>query len=264
MQIDDLYVLVVEPSKVQRRIILEKLKDAGISDITEALDGASALQAMRKAPPDLLISAFHLEDMSGAELLNNVRQDASLRDTSFILVSSETKLRYLEPVKQFGATAVLPKPFSDDQLHTALRTTIDIIDPEPVGLGEDIDLETLHVLLVDDSPMARKYIRNVLEGLGIETFSEADDGEQAIALLETEFFDLVVTDYNMPNVDGEELTEYIRQSSGQRSVPILMVTSETNQGRLSGIQQSGVSALCDKPFSSAEVRQLLTTLLTES
>lgn len=74
-------------------------------------------------------------------------------------------------------------------------------------------------------------------------------------------FDLVVTDYNMPEVDGRELTRYIREQSQQSHLPILMVTSESKDTHLANIEQDGVNALCDKPFEPHVVKQILFKLL---
>lgn len=264
MEIEDLYVLVVEPSKVQRKIIVDKLKKAGVGSVAESQTGVETIEMMRADQPDILVSAYYLEDMTGADLIKTIRLDDELKDVGFILVSSETQFRYLDPVKQSGSTAVLPKPFSDEQLMTALRSALHLLQPiQFIDDDNGADFEGLNVLVVDDSLLARKFIIKVLKGLGVDTFTEAEDGQEAIDILANNFFDLVVTDYNMPNVNGEELTEYIRQESGQSSVPIMMVTSEANDGRLSGIQKKGVSALCDKPFSPNEIRQLLNSILND-
>ena len=263
MRISELFVMIVEPSKVQRRIIEDHLKKAGITSVVGAGNGQDALKAIREDIPDLVVSALYLPDMSGADLLTQLRGDDQLKEIAFVLISSETQFRYLDPIKQNGATAVLPKPFSDEQLQTALNTTLHNIEPEEGELEKDFDLELMQVLLVDDSPMARKFIRRTLTGIGFANFVEACDGADALAKMEDNYFDLVVTDYNMPNVDGQELTRRIRTNSTQRSVPVLMVTSEENEGRLAGVQQAGVSALCDKPFAADNVKQLLRRLLSE-
>ena len=66
----------------------------------------------------------------------------------------------------------------------------------------------------------------------------------------------------MPEMDGRGLIEFIRSRSWQASVPILMVTSETDQGRLAGIEEAGVSGICDKPFEPEFVKHLLNRILT--
>lgn len=262
MRLSDLYILLVEPSKVQRHVIEKHLQGLGVSSIKSCDTAEQGLEVMAADPPDLVISSLYLSGISGAELLATMRNDAALRDIAFVLISSETQFRYLDPIKQSGATAVLPKPFSDEQLATALKTTLHNIEPEEGARIRDPEL--LKVLVVDDSPLARKFIRKVLSGLGISHFVEASDGAEALLRLADDYFDLVVTDFNMPNVNGQELTEQIRNNSSQRSVPIMMVTSEENESRLTAVQQAGVSAICDKPFAADHVKQLLDSLLADA
>jgi two-component system chemotaxis response regulator CheY len=86
---------------------------------------------------------------------------------------------------------------------------------------------------------------------------------EAMELIADTFFDLIVTDYNMPRMNGKELVEHIRSGSSQASVPILMVTSEQNENRLAAVQQAGISAICDKPFEPDSVRRLVEQTLSE-
>jgi len=86
----------------------------------------------------------------------------------------------------------------------------------------------------------------------------------ALTLVKDEAFDLVVTDYNMPEMDGRELSEFIRFNPETSHIPIIMVTSEAaNSLHMANIQQTGVNALCDKPFEPNEVRTMLAALLSD-
>jgi two-component system chemotaxis response regulator CheY len=212
---------------------------------------------MREARPDVVISALYLPDMEGTALVGAMRADADLEQVAFILVSSETRPQALDPVRQSGVCGILPKPFSADQLRRALGNTVEFLSGNVV----DFEAEALRVLLVDDSPSARKFMRRVLENLGVQNFLEADDGTAAVAILADTAVDLVVTDYNMPEMDGGALVEYIRNKSWQASVPILMVTSEHDQARLAAVEDAGVSGICDKPFEPGVVRRLLGQIL---
>jgi two-component system chemotaxis response regulator CheY len=254
----ELDTLLVEPSRMQQRIIIEALQKLGVNGIRTAESGAEALVAMREMPPALVLSAFYLPDMSGTELLQAMRADEQLAGLAYILISSETRPQILDGVRQSGACAILPKPFSPAQLDRAMSATLDFLQPsDKLQVHSDIDLESLRVLIVDDSGNARRFIRRVLEKLGIENFLEAEDGRQAVELLGDNMVDLVITDYNMPEMDGKELIEHIRRQSWQSSVPILMVTSEQNKGRLAAVEQAGVSAICDKPFETKLVKMLI-------
>lgn len=259
LQVGELMVLLCEPSPTQSKIITRQLQELGIDNVTRSDSGAAALEAMQLYPPDLVISSLYLPDMSGTELVHAMRKDPMLQETAFMLVSSETHVQALDPVRQAGAVAILPKPFDPRDLLRALNTTLDFLDPEDPTL-EGIETEDLKVLLVDDSALSRKHIGHTLHSMGFEHITEVENGVQAVEMLESQFFDLVVTDYHMPEMDGQQLVNYIR-GGGQSTIPVLMVTSETSEKRLAAVQQSGVSAICDKPFEPAMVKSLLQQIL---
>ena len=262
LKLTDLMVLLVEPSTTQQKIVANYLNNLGIHQITTVTSGQEALAVMDEYVPDLVISTLYLSDMTGTDLVHTMRKRDHVRDTAFMLISSETRFHYLDPIRQAGAIAILPKPFSLDDLRIALGTTLEYLDPKSLNLGA-YDPENLHVLLVDDSAFARKHIRKTLKDMGLEIFTEAKDGKEAAELINDNFFDLIVTDYNMPEMDGEALISHIRANSSQSSIPIIMVTSEENENRLAAVQQAGVSAICDKPFEPGNIRTLLQQLFSE-
>lgn len=261
--LQELGILLVEPSAMQAKVIGNQLLKQGIAHVQTVGTAADALKAIRKDLPSVVISALYLPDKSGIELLFAIRNDKDFSALPFILISSETRFEVLEPVRQSGVCGILPKPFTEQQLGAALNATLDLLSRDTRLEQADIDLESVRVLLVDDSAMARKHIRRVLENMGIMNFLEAANGVDAVHLLNDNMVDFVVTDYNMPEMDGRALVEYIRNQSWQRSVPILMVTSEANNDRLAGIQDFGIVGMCDKPFEPATVKQLLANLLKD-
>ncbi len=259
-QIQDLFIILVEPSDTQLKIIKNQFDELGVNNFKTFDSGQELLDNVIDLEPDLVISSMHLPDMCSTELVAKLRDDESTQDLPFLLISTVKSFEQLDPIKQAGATGVLEKPFSTEQLKAALVTSIDTLDPDQIVL-ENFDIESLNVLIVDDSRMARRQITKTLAKMGIEKITEAIDGEDALPIIEREYFDLVVTDYNMPNMDGQSLARYIRTQSNQRSVPILMVTTEENNTRLSEAQEAGVSAICDKPFEPNTVKQIIEEIM---
>lgn len=259
--IAELAITVVEPSSTQWKVIERHLQSLNVTHLDRFEQGSQALHDMRNFQPDLIISAMHLPDMTGTELVQHMRNDQALEDIPFMLVSSEESDYFLEPLKQAGVIAILPKPFEASALKRALYSTLSYIEPDEDALA-DLDIDNLEVLVVDDSSTARKHITRVLNGLGMHNITQAINGREAANLMEQKMFDFLVTDYNMPEMDGKELARHVRENSMQRSIPILMVTSEASASHLAGVKHSGVSALCDKPFEPAEVKQLIQKLLT--
>lgn len=260
--IQELFILLVEPSAVQSKVIVNALKGAGIHHFEVVHDGAAALQILAQFHPDLVVSAMYLPDMTASDLVQAMRSDSEMHHIAFMLITSETGFEHLDPVRQAGITALLPKPFEFLQLKRALLNTLDMLNPDQVDL-KDLNAEDMKVLVVDDSSTARKHIKRVLGSMGIEKITEADDGASAVPVLDREFFDFVVTDYNMPLMDGKALLEHIRNKSNQRSIPVLMVTSEGDMSKLAAVEQSGVSGICDKPFEVDTVRALIRNVMTQ-
>lgn len=262
MNPNELSLLVVEPSDTQRKIIIKELKQQGITQVAEAKTIAEAYASAEKHPRDLITSAMHFEDGSAIELLQKIRNNPAIAETPFMLVSSEHRRENLEEFKQSGVIALLPKPFTSAHLAKAIDTTIDLLSTDELEL-EYFDVHQVRVLLVDDSRLARNHIKRVLNNLGLLKITEAVDGSNAIALLKENMYDLVVTDYNMPEINGKELTRYIRSESEQSHLPILMVTSESNDTHLANILTEGVTAMCDKPFEPDNVKKILYKILED-
>lgn len=258
----DIDALVVDASRVQAAIVVRALEALGVVSVRVAGSGGEALEAMRQQLPTVVISSLYLPDMSGTDLVQTMRGDRDLEAVAFVLVSSETRREQLEGVRQSGVCGILPKPFELAQLRVALEATLELMTTH-----EETDTafngDQVRVLLVDDTPSARKFMRRVLESLGFTEIVEAGNGREAVALLSELMVDLIVTDYNMPEMDGRELIAFVRERSWQRSVPILMVTSESNSARLAAVHEAGVSGICDKPFAPETVRGLLQRMLAE-
>lgn len=260
LAVQDLSILLVEPSVTQRKIIINELREEGVLSVEGVSSAREAYSEIQRFQPDLLITAMYLPDANASELVELLQKSEHTADIPVMVVSSEQNYDNLEAVRQSKVLALLPKPFSRQDLSRALVATIDYINPDEMDL-ELYDIDQLRVLIVDDSRMARKHLGRVLQQIGVTDITEAEDGVQAKAIIEQHGFDLILTDYNMPNMDGEALISYVRNESDLSHVPILMVTSEENEARLSSVKQAGVSALCDKPFEMTQVRGLLASLL---
>ena len=107
-----------------------------------------------------------------------------------------------------------------------------------------------NVMIVDDSPSMRKVIRRVLllSGFDVGCCLEAGDGVEALQLLETEWMDVVVTDINMPNMNGEELLERLAADPLRCSIPVLVVSTDRSDERLRRMLSLGARGYVTKPF----------------
>lgn len=258
--LQDLSLLLVEPSDMQRKIIANALANTGIKQIEFANSIEETLALIGTFPPDLIISAMYLPDGTANELIDAIRNNESTEDQCFMLISSENNRQHLEHLRQSGVLAILPKPFTNKDLERALYSALDLILEEEIDL-ELFDPNTLKVLVVDDSLMARKHINRTLNAMGIIHIQFAENGKEAIEQLNNAEFNLIITDYNMPEMDGRELTEAVRHSPIFAHIPILMISSNAGENQLANIAHEGVDAICGKPFEPSTVKKLLAQIL---
>ena len=112
-------------------------------------------------------------------------------------------------------------------------------------------------LVVDDFSTMRRIVRNLLKELGFTNVDEAEDGQVALQKLNSLPFDFVVTDWNMPNMDGLELLKTIRADGAMSALPVLMVTAEAKKENIIAAAQAGASGYVVKPFTAATLEEKL-------
>ncbi|NLJ61704.1 MAG: chemotaxis protein CheY [Alcaligenaceae bacterium] len=117
--------------------------------------------------------------------------------------------------------------------------------------------KNLKILVVDDFPTMRRIIRNLLKDLGYENVDEAEDGVMGLEKLRNGNFDFVVSDWNMPNLDGLEMLKQIRADANLSHLPVLMVTAEAKKENIIAAAQAGASGYVVKPFTAATLEEKL-------
>jgi len=115
----------------------------------------------------------------------------------------------------------------------------------------------MKILIVDDFPTMRRIIKNLLKDLGFENVDEAEDGAMALEKLRNGNFDFVVSDWNMPNMDGLEMLKAIRADPDLGKLPVLMVTAEAKKENIIAAAQAGANGYVVKPFTAATLEEKL-------
>jgi len=111
------------------------------------------------------------------------------------------------------------------------------------------------ILIVDDFVTMRRIVKNLLKQLGYENITEAEDGEQAYAKLKGGGFAFVVSDWNMPNLDGLGLVQKVRSDPELKTLPFLMVTAEAEKEKVIEAIKAGVSNYVVKPFTAEILKE---------
>lgn len=117
--------------------------------------------------------------------------------------------------------------------------------------------KNMKILVVDDFSTMRRIIKNLLKDLGFSNIQEADDGNTALPMLQQGDFDFVVTDWNMPGMQGIDLLRAIRADDSLKHLPVLMVTAEAKKEQIVAAAQAGVNGYVVKPFTAATLKEKL-------
>jgi two-component system, chemotaxis family, chemotaxis protein CheY len=115
----------------------------------------------------------------------------------------------------------------------------------------------MRFLVVDDFSTMRRIVRNLLKELGFTNVDEAEDGAIALQKLQSGGFEFVVTDWNMPNMDGLTLLQSIRATPTLKHLPVLMITAEAKKENIIAAAQSGASGYIVKPFTAGTLSEKL-------
>jgi len=122
-----------------------------------------------------------------------------------------------------------------------------------------------NVLIVDDSSSMRAIVRKIIKasGFNIGELLEAADGKEAIKVLMDEWVDLVLTDINMPKMNGLELISEMKKDEMLKSIPVVMVTTEGSEKRIQESMELGASGYIKKPFLPEDIKRTLSAIMGE-
>jgi two-component system chemotaxis response regulator CheY len=133
-----------------------------------------------------------------------------------------------------------------------------------VGKEEVMTANTpLDVLIVDDSAAIRKILQRVLRqtDINLGEIHEAGDGTEAVEILKTRGFGLILSDINMPQMDGLQLLARIKEMEHLKNVPVIMITTEGGQGRVMEAVALGATGYVRKPFTADQIKEKLVGVL---
>jgi two-component system chemotaxis response regulator CheY len=121
----------------------------------------------------------------------------------------------------------------------------------------------LQILIVDDSPAMRSFIRRVvrLSGIEVDQYFEAGNGAEALEQLAANPVDAVLTDINMPVMDGEEFVRKMRENEPTRSIPVIVISTDATTNRIHTMQALGAMGYLEKPFGPEQLRNELDRVL---
>ncbi len=123
-----------------------------------------------------------------------------------------------------------------------------------------------NILIVDDSSLTRKRIRRIIEmvGLDVGQFLDAENGAEALKILEQSNVDLVLSDLNMPEMSGAEMVHRMKSAQATKSIPVVVVSTESKTARIKELLAEGVKDYLHKPFTPEEFKEVMENLWSKA
>jgi PAS domain S-box-containing protein len=276
-------VLIVDDNATNRRILQEMLKNWGI-DFLAVSDANKALQQTKAAfhedrPFNLIISDVNMPDMDGFDLVEAIRNDKDMAATKIMLLTSGMRTDDAHRAEEMGVQTHLMKPVKQSEMLNAITAELgescDSEDTESAHLVadnslSDVDPDTptpnreLKVLVAEDSLVNQKLATAVLQRFG-HSVKLAVNGVEAVEMTAAESFDLVLMDVEMPEMDGLQATQAIRQREEQTGthLPIIAMTAHAMQGDQDRCLAAGMDAYVAKPMRQQALLDAITNLINQ-
>jgi len=255
-------LLVVEDNTAER-ISIDALLGHDDIEIVNASTGVDALNALRENPCDCVVLDLRLPDMSGFEVLDEMRRDTSLADVPVVVftgkeLSSEEDTRLHSMARSIVVKGVeSPERLLDETALFLHRVVTDLPADKQRMLellhGSDEDLVGKSVLLVDDDARNIFALSSVLERRGMKVLT-ATTGSEAITILDNESDPaIVLMDIMMPEMDGYQTIAKIRENPAYRRLPIVALTAKAMKGDREKCLEAGASDYLAKPVNTEQL-----------
>ena len=200
-----------------------------------AFDGDEGYRLAVESQPDLVISDIDMPKMNGYEMCQQIKENASARDIPILILSARGSGLDIDRGFDAGANDFLTKPVADNELIRRIEMT----------LGGTSQREK--ILVVEDSGVQRALIVQSLAQQGFEIIPGAD-GREGFELAIEHVPDLVITDSEMPEMNGRDLTRALRKREDLQDIPVLMLSAADDPLNRAKGKHAGISAYLSKPF----------------
>jgi signal transduction histidine kinase/CheY-like chemotaxis protein/HPt (histidine-containing phosphotransfer) domain-containing protein len=264
LDLEGLPVLVVDDNVTNLRILEEMLSNWHIRP-TAVADGRAGLAALHRAvdrgePYPMAILDALMPGMDGFALAKEIRRQPELSNTAIMLLTSVDRPGDATLCQELGITAYLRKPITQSELFNAILNVLGSVAMParhkvravitPLGAGR----EALRILIAEDNAVNQRLTSRILEKRG-HTVALAENGQEALAALEREAFDLVLMDVQMPKMDGFKATLAIREkeTATGRHLPIIAMTAHAMTGDRERCLRAGMDGYVSKPLNAHEL-----------
>jgi signal transduction histidine kinase/DNA-binding response OmpR family regulator/streptogramin lyase len=261
-------VLVVDDHAMNRTILVELLTQWGMRP-QAAQNGLDALRQLRASaacgdPFPLMLLDVQMPEMDGYAVAATAKDDPQLRNTKVIILSSVGHPGEIDKTIRPEIDGCLPKPVRQADLLAEIRSVMQSGHKDSVSdLMASGAAQGLRILLAEDNLINQRVGQSLLHKAG-HTVVVACNGRQALELLDQESFDLLITDIQMPEMDGYELIAILRsrEAANGRHLPIIAMTAYAMEGDRSRCVEAGADDYVAKPVQPRQLMETIAAVMT--
>ena len=230
-------ILVVDDSPMVRNVLRRELQQMG-AKVTEAFDGLNGLETAICEDFDLVITDIEMPRMDGFSLCEKLKSHDAKKSIPIVILSSKDQEENIERGFKLGVAAFIPKSNAKTELRARVREL----------LGRNVLLRRRTILVVDDSASTRHLVEKSLLAAGFYVLS-AENGAKALKLLDNHRPDLILSDLNMPELDGAGLCKMVHANPALSRIPFIIMSSNADRATMRRLLQCGASSYLVKPFN---------------
>jgi CheY-like chemotaxis protein len=275
-------ILSVDDSKAVR-MSLSRLFSPFACELCEAVNGQEGLEVAARERPDLIILDYNMPVMNGVSMLQLLRQDAELRRTPVIMLTTESSAENIATVARLGVRDYITKPFNEELLLSKAARVVSLVREQSTRPGDAHDLvstegptstkeraeetsipsaaslQRASVLVVDDSRTMRLSMIRAMNDLGFNNIKEAKNGRQALELVLKEPFDLLLLDMEMPEMNGMEVLLALKNDPRLDGLPVIVISGTDQIENAVKCIEAGAEDYLPKPFNPTVLRARATS-----
>lgn len=270
-----LRALIVDDNEISCEILSDVLTAAGFSVTVESDSGKALdilLSTAQNSPYDFVVLDYVMPGLNGIEVAHKIKGHPELFKTQVILATSQPTRSDAEAIRKVGIKGYITKPVRPAELLAIISTlwearnnniNLDIVTRYTVkedilySTHMNVRFEGVTVLMAEDNLINQEVITSTLEEFGIKT-TIAENGKVAVALSKLEKYDLIFMDCHMPEMDGFEATQTIRQNPDiSQDLPIIALTANVMKGDREKCLSAGMNDFLGKPLRDEELKNML-------
>jgi len=256
------FVLVVDDD-VGILNLVEKILKGTDFDVLLASDASDGIKIAKKYNPSIILLDINMPKFDGFMTCKTLKRNVDTKNIPVIFLTGEKSKDHIQKAIKVGASGYIVKPFMPDDLLTRLRKIMESEEPLRFKKSKEkkeikVDLK---ILVVSNSTIIRKILINSVKKAGYPNVKEVENGSDALALLMTGDFNFLITDWDMPLMNGIELTKAIRSDERLKNLPIIMVTSMDRNKNILNAKKAGVDEYITTESDASKLKDKIPDIL---